>query len=31
MVSPSGNYVNPWEFVLVREKEKLSKLGDFKI
>jgi len=28
MVSPSGNHVNPWEFVVVREKEKLSKLGD---
>lgn len=27
MVSPSGNHVNPWEFVVVREKEKLSKLG----
>lgn len=28
MVSPSGNHVNPWEFVVVREKEKLSKLGE---
>jgi nitroreductase len=28
MVSPSGNHVNPWEFVVVRDKEKLSKLGD---
>jgi nitroreductase len=27
MVSPSGNHVNPWEFVVVGEKEKLSKLG----
>jgi nitroreductase len=28
MVSPSGNHVNPWEFVVVRDKEKLSKLGE---
>lgn len=28
MVGPSGNHVNPWEFVVVREKEKLSKLGE---
>jgi nitroreductase len=28
MVSPSGNHVNPWEFLVVRDKEKLSKLGD---
>jgi nitroreductase len=28
MVSPSGNHVNPWEFIVVRDKEKLSKLGD---
>jgi len=27
MVSPSGNHVNPWEFIVVRDKEKLSKLG----
>ena len=27
MVSPSGNHVNPWEFVVVREKDKLSRLG----
>ena len=27
MVSPSGNHVNPWEFVVVRVREKLSKLG----
>ena len=28
MVSPSGNHVNPWEFVLVRDRKKSSKLGD---
>ncbi len=28
MVSPSGNHVNPWEFVVVRDKEKLSQLGE---
>ncbi len=27
MVSPSGNHVNPWEFVVVRDREKLSRLG----
>jgi nitroreductase len=28
MVSPSGNHANPWEFVVVRDREKLSKLGN---
>ena len=28
MVSPSGNHVNPWEFIVVRDTEKLSKLGE---
>ena len=27
MVSPSGNHANPWEFVVVKDKEELSKLG----
>lgn len=27
MVSPSGNHANPWEFVVVRDREKLSRLG----
>mgnify|MGYP000850994491 FL=1 len=27
MVAPSGNHANPWEFVVVREKETLSKLS----
>jgi nitroreductase len=28
MVSPSGNHANPWEFIVVKEKETLSKLGE---
>jgi nitroreductase len=28
MVSPSGNHANPWEFVVVKKKETLSKLGN---
>ena len=28
MASPSGNHVNPWEFVVVRDKDKLSRLGE---
>ena len=27
MVAPSGNHVNPWEFIVVKDKEKLFQLG----
>jgi nitroreductase len=27
MVGPSGNHVNPWEFIVVRDRENLSNLG----